>query len=266
MVYLRAGMSPRMLRSIAAACISFVCLRVTAAEPIFPKPLHLVREITESIGGSTSRIDQYFAGDKAITIRGDSTVIADYARQELTEIDRTSGTYSVASFARVAAARPSVPQARQSVASDSRPSLTERGSDHVAGRSARLFAGESAAENLHLEIAVDPSATLSRDAFDIVAGMAFPNRAGASGVLMREAARANDGQERFALPLQIVSRFTVAGETATVTNRVITVDSQLPPDDLVVIPHGARQVESRAIRARQISDDSESLVPLHPEH
>lgn len=262
----RAFILPRMLRLSAVACLMFINNRAGAAEPMFPKPIHLVREISESIGGTTTRVDQYYAGNKAITIRGNVTGIADYDRQELIEIDRSAGTYSVASFARVAVARPKLPQPRQTIASDSQPSVTERGTEQVAGRTAYAFSAESSAENLHADIAVDRSVSLSRDAFDVVAGIAFPERAGASGALMRKAAVIDEKLQRFGLPVQMVSRYRVAGETVTVTTRVVAIDAQLPPNELVAIPHGARQVEARAIRARQIYDDSDSLVPLHPEH
>ncbi|HUP49909.1 MAG TPA: hypothetical protein VNA04_14070, partial [Thermoanaerobaculia bacterium] len=87
---------------VAAFLVAAVALPAPAV--LFPEPLHLVREIEDPISGTTVRIHEYCAGDRIVTVNGSLVVIADYGRQELTEVDRNAGTFSITSFADLARA------------------------------------------------------------------------------------------------------------------------------------------------------------------
>jgi hypothetical protein len=275
---LAAGLSMLATTAIAA--------EVPAAAPLFPKPIHLVRVIDDSLAGGPVQIDEYYSGDRAITIRGDRTAIADYAKQELTEIDRTRGTWSVVSFAQLAAAQSSVapPQAKHAAANSiaAKPSMDRKGSDHRAGRSVELYAGGD--DVLRAEVAVDPSVTLSKEAFDVVAGAAFPKNGGAAAELLRGAARnrtnvavnAAGGKraESYGLPVEQTMHWTVRhealrgealrDEAVVVANRVLSIDDRQPAAELIAIPPGARRVEARAVEAARLAAETQPPAPALP--
>jgi hypothetical protein len=260
MLLRRAGIGLTVLCSILVSAEGF------AAAPLFPKPFHLVREVDDALAGRVLRVDEYYAGDRVITIRGDRTAIADYAKQELTDIDRAHATYSVATFAQVAAAQPAVPQPRAKAQSDAAPTVMRKGSERRAGRSVDIFSADDPRAGVHADVAVDAAMTLSRDAFDVVAGGAFPKRGGAAADLVRGASARANGNDAYGLPLEQVLRYTIGGETVVVTTRVVAIDDRTPPAELSTIPPGARRVEARPLQARRIGDDSESLVPGRNQH
>lgn len=244
-------------------------LSVYADGPLFPKSFHLVREIDDSLTGRVVRVDEYYSGDRVITINGTKSAVADYAKQELTEIDRAKGTYSVVTFAQLASARPA---RRAEVKSEAKTVIERKGSDRRAGRNVDLVAADDANASLHAEVAVDQSMTLSKDAFDVVAGGAFPKGGGAAVDLVRGAAAVKHGRiasnatasgESYGLPVEQTLRWETHGEAVVVTTRVLSVDELMPPADLIAIPAGARRVEAKALEAQRIAADSESLVPQH---
>lgn len=225
----------RPLRLIAP----FLLLAAVAAAgaPLFPKPLHVTRSISDSLSGTTTIVEEYFFGSRAVTVRGERSIIADYDRREITEVDRADATYSVTTFEQAASAR--------------------------GGRAP----GKS---NVVLEhIAVDASIELSRDAFDVVIGAAYPTDGGNRADLARGAARQSrsvsamsnsaSAADRYGLPLEQVFRWTEAGETVTSSNRITRVGSETVPPELVAIPAGARLVESRLTRTKRLSDEVDSL-------
>lgn len=267
----------RVTRRVGAA---FLCtlaaavLPLAAAQPLFPKPIHLVREIDDSLSGKVSRVDEYYVGDRAITIRGDHTAIADYGTQELTEIDRAKATYSVAPFARIAAARASsgVKGARSGTA---KQTIARTGSDRRAGRNVDLFSADDPQSSIHARMAVDPAVSLSRDAFDVVTGAAFPKSGGPADELLRGAAAhphvalqgtssaAGSAQsvQAYGLPLEQQIQWESQGKSIVVTNRVLVVDDRLPPPELTTIPPGASRIESRILEAQRVAADADALVP-----
>ncbi|MEO8035658.1 MAG: hypothetical protein ABI837_14580 [Acidobacteriota bacterium] len=265
--------------------VSALPASTVSAQVLFPRPLHLAREIEDPFASRSVRIDEYFAGDRAITIRGDRTVIADYGKQELTEIDRRAGTYSVTPFTQLAAARP-VPAAARSRREAAASSVRRSGSDRRAGRDVELFTADDETASLHVEVAIDPSWSLSRPAFDVVTGAAFPGDGGPAADLTRAAATqkrtvASTGvpshasgvpnipqaaSETYGLPLEQKTRWRWQGETMEVTSRVVSVDDHLPPAELLSIPAGAKRVEGRAIAARRVAADADALVPSDPGH
>jgi len=257
----------------ALALSLFAPLVAYAANPLFPKAFHVVREVDDSLTGHVVRIDEYYSGDRVITINGAKTAIADYAKQELTDIDRGKATYSVASFAQLASAMPA--RRAMSASTDTRPVIERKGSDRRAGRNVEIVTADDPAASLHVEVAVDESASLSKDAFDVIAGGAFPKSGGPAVDLVRGAAAMKHGRaasnatasgESYGLPVEQTLRWQVQGASVVVTTRIVTVDEQLPPADLIAIPAGARRIEAKAVEAKRIAADSDSLVPARSEH
>src|SRR5258707_2511559 len=169
---------------LACACV----LPAIGGEPLFPKPIPLVREIDDSLSARPQRVDEYYFGDRVVTVRGARTAIADYGKQELTEIDRASATYSIAPFAQIASARTSSVKASRQSNDAAAPVIDRTGRDQRAGRNVDLFAADDAASALHAEVAIDSSVALSKDAFDVISGGAFPNGGGPVIDLVRSAA------------------------------------------------------------------------------
>jgi hypothetical protein len=270
-------------RILPLTVIAFTVLAAFASADtlLFPKPLHLTREVVDPITGKTSHLEQYCLANRVVSIAGSRTVIADYDRSEVTEIDREHGTYSVTPFSTVASARPhrKVIRAASTAAGSAAPAMEHRGTDRRAGRSVDLYAGDDAAHALHAEIAVDQSAALSRDAFDVLVGAAYPGEGDASTELIRSASRrpvsgaSSNGatvngtsvSESYGLPIEQTTRWEVNGRTITATNRVTRLSDDVAPSDLVAIPPGARRVDSRiVVTAREIEQLDALPGKAHP--
>lgn len=97
-----------------------------------------------------------------------------------------------------------------------------------------------------LEVEVDRRVELSRDAIEALSG----------GVLPRERRRvASESVEKEALPTSQVRTFEIGGQTLVVKNTIVSITNELAPAELLAIPPGARQVESRATRtARELRE------------
>lgn len=258
--------------------IAFTALSAFGATDalLFPKPLHLTRELVDPISGKTSHLEQYCFANRVVSIAGTRTVIADYDRSELTEIDREHGTYSVTPFSTVASARPHRKVSgvtAKATSSSAAPSMEHRGTDRRAGRSVDLYAGDDAAHALHAEIAVDKSAVLSRDAFDVLTGAAFPGEGDASTELIRTASRrpvsslsaSSTPSESFGLPIEQTTRWDMNGRTITATNRITRVSDDVAPSDLLAIPPGARRVDSHiVVTARELEQLDALPGKAHP--
>lgn len=224
----------------------------STAGVLFQKPLHLTRQIDDPISGRSSSVDEYDFASRVVTIAGGRTIIADYESSELTEIDRSRGTFSTTSFASIAQARP-----HRSLAGDSDAKRIQRiGADRRAGRLVDLFSGDDSGAKLHADIAVDATLSLSRDAFDAIAGAAHPNDGGPVADLARAAARKSvaSNAEEYGLPLDQTVRWEVGGKVLTSRNRVVRVGNELPPADLLAIPAGARRVDSHIVRTAREAD------------
>src|SRR5881392_3584938 len=97
-----------------------------AGPVLFPQPMHLTRVVDNPLrGGGSSVIEEFYIANRVISVSGDRTVIADYERNEMTEIDRAEGTYSVTTFAALADAAPKTMQRIATSESDERWSIRE---------------------------------------------------------------------------------------------------------------------------------------------
>ncbi|HEV7766227.1 MAG TPA: hypothetical protein VGQ76_14575 [Thermoanaerobaculia bacterium] len=201
-----------------------VALSAPAAELLFPEPHHFVRRIDDPISGTVSTVHEYCAGNQVVTIHGDSVSIADYGKQEVIEIDRAAGTYSVTRFEEIARANP----------------YRERKTDDVK-----------------VDVKVDASVSLSRSAIEVLIGAAYPNRRSSEHDSILNASRKrgrgieSQASDLHALPVEQ----TIEHEGLTLRSSIISMTSERVPQDALLIPPGAKLVESRIVRlARELRD------------
>lgn len=204
--------------------LSTVALSAPAAELLFPEPRHFVRRIDDPISGTTSTVHEYCAGNQVVTIQGDAVSIADYGKQEVIEIDRAAGTYSVTRFEEIARANP----------------YRERKTDDV-----------------QVDVKVDSSVNLSRSAVEVLIGAAYPNRRRAEHDEILDASRKrgrglqSQASDLHALPVEQ----TVRHEGLTLRSSIVSITAERVPQDALLIPPGAKLVESRIVRlARELRD------------
>ena len=196
-----------------------------AADVLFPQERHFVRRIDDPILGTVTTLHEYCAGNQVVTVHGQSTVIADYGKQELIEIDRAAGTYSVTRFDELARAQQQYARTQES--------------------------------DVRVTVRVDESVMLSRNAVEVLIGAAYPNRRRKEhDRVLAAARRENRGgisaqAEAHALPVEQLFEH----EGVTIRNTIVSIDGVRVPRDAVLIPPGARLVESRTTRlARELRD------------
>jgi hypothetical protein len=252
-------------------CLIGPSMTVRAAAPLFPAPFHLTREVDDPVSGKTTRSEEYYAADRVVSVVGDHSVVADYERGELTEIDRANSTYSVTSFDAMAAARKG--RSVKLAAAGQEPLVERRGSERRLERDVDVFAGTDKPASLAAEIAVDRAVTLSRAAFDVVVRAAHPDQGGPGSDLVRLAARrpgvratgisagSSQAGETYGLPIDQTFRWNVSGQTMVLKNRVIHVDNATVPAEALSIPPGAQRIESRRLRTARAATDLDSLRP-----
>jgi hypothetical protein len=258
--------------------LSFVA--VLAGSPVsgavlFPEPLHLTRAVEDPIRGETTIVEEYYIGNRVISIAGDRTAIADYERNEVTEIDRAEGTYSVTPFAVIAGATPKRMESLTTAGTDERWSILET---KRADRPSLIAATPKTRSDIRkLEVAVDPSVRLSRDALDVIVGAAYPNeRPAEADVYVRAAAvkrppgspqsnAAGAAADTYALPVEQTVTYDAGGKDFVSRNRVTRIARELPPPSLLAIPPGARQVETRRVQTRRMLDDLDTIPSAEPQ-
>jgi hypothetical protein len=268
--------SARAVRT-AAVLAFFFGTTVFAAEPLFPAPIHLSREVHDPISGKTVVVQEYGYGNRLVSVRGPKTSIADFEKSELIEIDRDAGTYSVTRFETIAKAGRSLPSASARAAS-ARPALRPVGSKvTAAGKAAEVFESSIEGDDGNrsvVQITVDRSVGLSRAALEVLTGAAYPATrtpehdmlfaASAPGrTRMTTDAAGSRADREYALPVEQLVRHHVDGQTIEYRTVVTRVGSEMPPADVISIPPGARLVDSRAVAiARELDRiDNPSTVP-----
>ncbi|HVS32817.1 MAG TPA: hypothetical protein VMS98_15340 [Thermoanaerobaculia bacterium] len=247
--------------AFAALFALAVSLPSSGAPPLFPSPLHITRQIQDPISGKTTVLHEYGYGNRLITVRDNSTAIADYEKNELIEIDRDAGTYSITRFdlvAKLAARSPSSPA--RTAALKNKPELRNAAPAATkSGRAAEFFEAsvEGPASRQRISVGVDRSVRLSRQALEVLIGSAYPGTLQAEHEVILSAAASNrlpvSGQSAgsaaveatYALPIEQVVTYEIEGQTLELRSSVIRVGIEPPPADAVGIPAGARQVESR---------------------
>jgi hypothetical protein len=240
---------------------------LAAAEALFPQPLHITRRLDDPISHSVTTVHEYCAGNQVVTIAGARITIADHARQELTEIDRVAGTYSVTSFADLAAAEAAVSPKRVAPMAAQADATPERWK--IAGNS-DAFAitfERSTRTPAKMDVRFDRNTRLSKAAFEVLIGAAFPHQRSDVHDALVEVSRAREGGDRkiisnslssdpvYALPVDQTMTFEVAGDVLTVHSTVLDVRSELVPPGTLTIPPGSRLVESHTVRlARELRE------------
>ncbi len=234
-----------------------VATAASAADVLFPQPLHITRQIEDSISKSKTTLHEYCAGNQVITVSGDRVTIADYTRQELTEIDRRAGTYSVTRFEELAGALAAT-------------NMTTRRKAAASQATTRTVASDSYEIQLDpatkMELRVDRNVHLSRAALEVLIGASFPNpRSETHDAILRTSVSPRDGGRRivanaadvetYALPVEQSMTFDVEGEQVSIRNKVLDVRPELAPPGTVTIPPGSQLVEARAVRlARELRE------------
>ena len=251
--------------------IALACTSALSAEVLFPQPLHLVRRVDDPVSQSTVTLHEYAAGNQLITVNGSRVAIADYDKQQVTEIDRAAGTYSITRFAEIATGSANVQPApkRAAIAGDAAGAAPKASKKWTAtALAAKSSAGGRSLDSFELkaddakkiEVGVDRRVSLSRAALEVLIGAAFPNQrseahdaildaaSGRIGGVRQIQADAAKNDERFGLPMEQSVSWDVAGERVIMRSSVVDLTSDLPPADLLTIPPGAQRVESRTTR------------------
>ena len=204
-----------------------------AAEVLFPKALHLTRRIEDPVSKAPIIVEEYCVGNRVVTVRGDTVVIADYGLQQLTEIDHSSGTYSITRFEEIAkAATEPVPYAATARATTRQIGVTTAES----GRSVDRV--EVITDQLRIEVSVDRAVQLRRPALDVLLGAAYPHRPSLQHDLIAQAAG-------LGLPTEQIITHVFEERAVTVRNVITRVGEEVIPLELLAIPAGAVRVESR---------------------
>lgn len=244
-----------------------------AADVLFPQPLHITRKIDDPVSKKSVTVHEYCAGNQIVTVNGNRVSIVDYAKQEMTEIDRAGGEYSVTRFDDIARVTP-MPSAspRSAANSTAAPEARERWKTTAlgrksssAGRSVDVFeiaTTEPGSGQVKIEVGLDRNVRLSRAAVEVLIGASFPNPRREEHAAILSASAADRGQRQmnanatavpaddtsYALPVEQTITIESEHQTLTLRNSIIDVRPELPPDEVRAIPPGARRVESRAVR------------------
>ena len=252
---------------------------VIAAPPraLFPNNLHLTRQVQDPLSGTAVTIEEYCSGNRMVAVSGDRTVVVDYDKQEITEIDRRAGTYSVSRFsdiAGLAAESGGATSRRQSAAATTGPAARERwkvtpqGVRGAAGRSVEQFEFVDDGElRRKVDVGVDRSVPLTREAVEVLIGAAYPNtpREEHEPVLRAAAARtegrglaatdadaaAAEDKPTYGLPVTQAFTFSDSGTELTFRSTITRVGAETAPAEALLIPPGAKRVESPASAVRR---------------
>lgn len=268
---------------VAFGAIALIVSAVTAADhqPLFPQPLHFTRSIEDGVGGHHVVVEEYCYGDRIVSVNGSRTIITDYVKQEMTEIDHTGGTWSVARFDELAKLQaPATPAAR--VAGDSASGPVEQWRSVApqslprGARSSESFAYEKTMNDgtLRMEVSVDRSVPLSQAATEAVIGSSYPNTPrdehepllrAASGVHSAIASNSTSADASYALPTDQILSYDMNGTKVTFRSTITRVGSEMPPADAMLIPPGARRVESRAAETARQLRELDQINPSRPQ-
>ncbi|HEU5163022.1 MAG TPA: hypothetical protein VFV54_07750 [Thermoanaerobaculia bacterium] len=255
--------------SIAVAgLLVLIASTANGAEPLFPEPLHLTREIQDPITERTTVVEEYFFGDRAVSTAGAVTVIVDYSKGETIRIDRGNGTWSVATLDDLArAARGS--GARANAGGDAGWTIAAGGTDRRGSRNVSVYratpSSTAGGPRVEIEIAIDHAVELTRAGAEVIAGAAWPNErsseanailraAEGEGVVARSAAGAATSADRIGLPLDVTMRWRDGDEDLRFVNRVIRVGSERPPPEALAIARGSRRVDDPRVATAALLD------------
>jgi hypothetical protein len=242
--------------------------------------LHLTRIVDDPVSGQTVVVEEYYQANRVISVMGDRTVIADYAKGEVTEIDRAASTYSVTPFLEIARTSPkpvAMPKTAKANGAERWAVVPSRsgGASRATATTESFDATPTEASDVRkLEVSVDHSVRLSRDAFEVIIGAAYPRERGEQADVLVRAARGNNTlrvqattagatsapatAETYSLPVEQTVTYEVEGHEYVSRNRVTRIGNELPVPALLTIPPGAQQVELRRIQTEKALQELES--------
>ena len=245
------------VRSIPALLLTLLLAGSALAEVLFPSPLHITREITDPITGSKTVVDEYCHGNRLVSVSARRTAIAEYDRNVVTTIDFEAGTYSVTKFDDLAKAWEGRPAASLDAQLREAPQWKiERNGETTEARRDKQI----------IRVTADPRHRITRNAAEVLLGLAYPNRPDPAAEVLLGALRSKQPRiasdaagPEYHLPLEQVMRHEMEGEVLEIRNVVVRVGNELPPPEVMAVPAGARLVESGAVAARRISDELDGV-------
>jgi hypothetical protein len=272
--------------AIAATCVFATPAFGAGSAVLFPKPLHLVRTVEDPLARVASTVHEYCAGNQVITVNGSRVAVADYDKQQLTEIDREAGTYSVTPFAEIAKAAfdgtSHTTAAMSKTAKADTWKATARGMRAAAnGRSVESWelVRDDAQAKTTIEVGIDRRIALSKDAVEVLVGASYPHTrreeheallraaSGPAGQADRRQPTANSvAPADYGLPVDQTITFESRGERIAVHNTIREVNDDLAPADLLIIPPGSQLVESRTARMARELREADELPNQQPQH
>jgi hypothetical protein len=250
------------MRSLLVFASIAVAVSLDASEVMFPAPLHLTREVSDPIRGTTGQVEEYAHGNRIVSIAGQRTAIADFEKNTLTVIDFEANTYSITAFDDLAKAGPRAARAtaREEV------KIEEETTKVVASRTCDVIAARRG--NRGMRIAVDRQLMLRRSAVEALIGVGHPYPADDLATALLERGRRSGRRavtqsaaaiDELPLPLEQTTTIDLGGETIEIRNQVTRVGSELPPLERLSIPTGATLIESSAVTARRMLDELDRL-------
>lgn len=243
---------PSIVRSTSVVLLTLLLASAAFAEVLFPSPLHITREILDPISGSTTVVDEYCHGNRLVSVSGRRTAIAEYDRNLVTTIDFDAGTYTVTKFDDLAKAW----AGRSAASSDPQLRATPRWTIEQKGDTT-----EARRAGQFVRVTADPRHRLSRNAAEVLLGVAYPNRPDPAAEVLLGALRskqpriATNAEVDYALPLEQVMRHEIDGEVLEMRSTVVRVGTEPPPPEVMTVPVGARLVESDVMAARRLSEE-----------
>lgn len=213
-----------MIRALLAVSLFAFALSAAPARVLFPANLHLTREVHDPLTPGVTTVDEYCSGNRMVSVSGDRTVIVDYEMQEITEIDRRAGTYSVARFSEIAGGT----------------------------RAAAAKAGPRG----KVSVEIDRSFALTREALEVLIGAAYPNTPHAEHEAVLRAASlepeqkgiaASEARSTYGLPVSQTFTYGDAESEVTVRSAITRVGNETVPAEALIIPPSARRIEPRRI-------------------
>lgn len=283
---MRRTLSIRLRGGLVLLAAFVVPIIASAATPLFPRPLHLTRAIEDSTTGKTSVIEEYCYGNRVASISGDRTVIVDYEKQEIIEISFADATYSVMRFEEFArfGASAGVPVKREAITENSwtvRPSAAPSSAKTKGVRTNASVSAEyvevsprGTSPIRRIELGIDRSVSLSKDAIDVLTGSAYPHTPTIEGELTVRAAapvpasgnrlQANSVSTAttvYGLPIEQNVTYRGGAEELVMRMRITSVEEAEPPRDKVTPPPGAKLVPSRITETLRTLGDIERSTP-----
>lgn len=242
----------------AAALILLGAAAAPGAAPLFPRPIHLVRSVTDGITGRTTTLDEYCSGDRVVTVSGTTVSILDQSVKTVTVIDHEAASWSVTTFEEAAAAREAVPAPANAGA---RPWRRAEATAASAGlRESYALVAEEPDSPARIELTIDRNVAISREALEVLLGAAYPARRSVQQDAVIAAAAAPHGGRASVLSSPVAAYGIPAVQILTVDghlvarNIVVRVDDAVVPPALLAIDPGARRIESDLVRfARELT-------------